>query len=74
MKFRFVFAILIPIALLASIPALAQAPLVKRRRSIAILQAATPIANGRQCLLEEARAARPMRNPAPTAIRGPWVD
>jgi hypothetical protein len=58
----------------AADPAIAQAPLVKRRRSIAILQAGTPIANGRQCLLEEARAARPMRNPAPTAIRGPWVD
>jgi len=38
----------------AADPAIAQAPLVKRRRSIAILQASTPIANGRQCLLEEA--------------------
>jgi hypothetical protein len=54
----------------AADPAIAQGPLVKRRRSIAILQASTPIANGRQGLLEEARAPRPMRNPAPTAVRG----
>jgi hypothetical protein len=54
----------------AADPVIAQGPLVKRRRSIAILQASTPIANGRQGLLEEARAPRPMRNPAPTAVRG----
>jgi hypothetical protein len=48
--------------------AVAQGPLVERRRSIAVLQASTPIANGRQGPLEEARAPRPMRNPAPTAV------
>src|SRR3984893_14045640 len=46
-------------------------PLVERRCSIAVLQASTPIANGRQDPLDEAaRAPRPMRNPAPTAVRG----
>jgi hypothetical protein len=54
----------------AADPAIAQGPLVKRRRSIAILQASTPIASGRQGLLEEACAPRPMRNPTPTAVRG----
>src|SRR4029077_3195068 len=58
----------------AAAPAIAQAPLVKRRRFIAILQASTPIADGRQGLLEQARAPRPMRNPAPTAVRGLWVE
>jgi hypothetical protein len=48
---------------------IAQGPLVKRRRFVAIPQASTPIANGRQGFLEEARAPRPMRNPAPTAVR-----
>ena len=56
-------------------PAVAQGPLVKRRRSIAILQAFTPIANRRQGPLDEAdRTLRPMRNPAPTAVRGLRVD
>ena len=56
-------------------PAVAQGPLVKRRRSIAVLQASTPIANGRQGPLgEAARAPWPMRNPAPTAVRGLRVD
>jgi hypothetical protein len=54
----------------AADPAVAQGPPVNRRRSIAILQASTPIANGRQGLLEEARAPQPMRNPAPSAVRG----
>ena len=55
----------------AADPAIAQGPLVKHRRSIAILQASTPIANGCQGPLDEAaRAPRPMRNPAPTAVRG----
>jgi hypothetical protein len=58
----------------AADPAIAQGPLVKRRRSIAVLQASTPIANGRQGPLEEARAPRPMRNPAPTAVCGLRVD
>ena len=52
-----------------------QGPLIERRRSIAVLQASTPIANGRQGPLDEAtRARRPMRNPAPTAVRGLRVD
>jgi hypothetical protein len=59
----------------AAEPAVAQGPLVKRRRSIAVLQASTPIANDRQGPLDEAaRAPRPMRNPAPTAVRGLRVD
>jgi hypothetical protein len=58
----------------AADPAVAQGPLVKRRRSIAVLQASTPIANGRQGPLEEARAPRPIRNPAPTAVPGLRLD
>jgi hypothetical protein len=55
----------------AADPAIAQGPLVKRRRSIAVLRASTPIANGRQGPLEEARTPR---NPAPTAVCGLRVD
>src|SRR5260370_27000236 len=59
----------------AADPAVAQGPLVKRGRSIAVLQASTPIANGRQGPLDEAaRAPRRVRNPAPTAVRGLRVD
>ena len=55
--------------------AVEQGRLVERRRSIAVLQASTPIANGRQGPLDEAaRARRPMRNPVPTAVRGLRVD
>ena len=59
----------------AAAPAVAQGPLVERRRSIAVLQPSAPIANGRQGPLDEAaRLPRPMRNPAPTAVRGLRVD
>jgi hypothetical protein len=59
----------------AADPAVAQGPLVERRRSIAVLQPPAPIANGRQGPLHEAaRAPRPMRNSAPTAVRGLRVD
>ncbi len=59
----------------AADPAVAQGPLVERRRSIAVLQPSAPIANGRQGPLDEAaRPPRPMRNPAQTAVRGRRVD
>src|SRR5260370_40045769 len=43
-------------------PAVAQGPLVRRRRSIAVLQASTPIANHRQRPLGESARA-PWRQP-----------
>src|SRR5690348_1721064 len=59
----------------AADPAVAQGPLVERRRSIAVLQPSAPIANGRQGPLDEAaRRPRPTRNAAPTAVRGLRVD
>lgn len=59
----------------AADPAVAQGPLVNRRRSIAVLQVSTPIANRRQGPLDEAAGApRPMRSPAPSALRGRRVD
>ena len=59
----------------AADPAVAQGPLVERRRSNAVLQPSEPIANGRQGPVNEAaRPPRPMRNPAPTAVRGLRMD
>jgi hypothetical protein len=50
----------------------ARDPGVERRNLKAVTLVPTPIANGRQSPFEEAaRAPRPMRNPAPTAMRGP---
>jgi hypothetical protein len=50
----------------------ARDPGVERRNLKAVTLVPIPIANGRQSPFEEAaRAPRPMRNPAPTAMRGP---
>src|SRR5580704_7159628 len=55
--------------------AVEQDPLVERRRSIAVLQPSAPIANGCQGPLNEVvPPPRPMRNLAPTAVRGLRVD
>src|SRR5580700_6661230 len=55
--------------------AVEQGPLVERRRSIAVLQPSAPIANGCQGPLNEVvPPPRPMRDPAPTAVRGLRVD
>jgi hypothetical protein len=59
----------------AADPAVAQGPLVERRRPNAVLQPSAPIANGRQGPLNEAPCPpRPTRSPAPTAVRGLRAD